>query len=70
MSSKSSKEPFSLNDLKDNRTYLNMIVSKLVTPFPNEHKIEFIYDGTEDIPFKKRDPFYQSILIEEFITMI
>ena len=29
--------------------------------------IDYTYDGTEQIPFKERDPVYQLILIEEFI---
>jgi hypothetical protein len=56
-----------IKNLNENRTYLNLIVSKLVTPFPSDHGIEFIYDGTEDIPFKERHPLYQKILVKEFV---
>lgn len=68
MSSGRLKKQIAIKNLNENRTYLNLIVSKLVTPFPNDHKVEFIYDGTETIPFKERDPLYQLILIEEFVN--
>jgi len=48
--------------------YFQVVISEITIPFSDKHKDEFIYDGTEDIPFKDRDPQYQSILVKEFIT--
>ena len=69
MSSGKPKKLTLLRDFKENGTYLNFIVSELITTFSNNHKIEYIYDGSENIPFKERHPLYQSILIEEFIKL-
>jgi hypothetical protein len=68
MSSGKLKDFALLKDLKENGPYLNFIVSELVTPFPNNHKSDYIYDGSENIPFKEREPLYQSILLEEFVS--
>ena len=31
---------------------------------------QFIYNGTEKIPFSKRDPLYKTILLQEFSDVI
>lgn len=46
-------------------------VSRLLTPFTSIGDIEkprFLYDGTEEIPFKERHPEYQEIFINEFLS--
>jgi hypothetical protein len=45
-------------------------ISRLLTPFGNvgdNEKPRFIYDGTEQIPFKERLTAYQEIFIHEFL---
>jgi len=45
-------------------------VSKVVIPFTKSDNTDYIYDGSEQIPFKERDPIYRLILIEEFVNVI
>jgi hypothetical protein len=58
-----------MEHLTKNGPYFQSLISEIVKPFNSDPKVEYIYDGTEDIPFKERDPIYQSILLEEFITL-
>jgi hypothetical protein len=60
---------YRLDHLTENGPYFHSLLSEIVKPFHPDHEVDYIYDGTEDIPFKERDPLYQSILIEEFITL-
>ena len=57
-----------LEHLTENGPYFHSLVAEIVKPFHADHEVEYIYDGTEDIPFKERDPLYQSILLEEFVS--
>jgi hypothetical protein len=46
-------------------------LSTLLTPFKNLNengKPQFLYGGTEVIPFKERLPEFQEIFIHEFLT--
>ena len=65
MSSRSTKERISEVNY-DNEERLN--IRRIITPFSvlSPLREEFIYDGTEKIPFHKRDPLYQAILLGEF----
>jgi hypothetical protein len=67
MSSGNSKLSKNVNILFENNPEINMKLFKAFSPFPKESSIKYIYDGTEQIPFKERDPLYQHILMEEFI---
>ena len=69
MSSGNSKTSTSFNSFFENNPEINIKVSKAFSPFPKESSINFIYDGSEQIPFKERDPLYQLILIEEFVKI-
>lgn len=67
MSSGNSKFSKNVNILFENNPEINMKLSKAFSPFSKDSNINYIYDGTEQIPFNERDPLYQHILIEEFI---
>ena len=46
-------------------------VSKLLTHFRNlseNERPQFLYDGSEEIPFNERLPEFQEIFIHEFLT--
>jgi hypothetical protein len=67
MSSGNSKMTKNISLMFENSPEINLKLSKAFLPFPKGSSIEYIYNGTEKIPFKERDPLYQHILIEEFI---
>ena len=67
MSSGNSKMRKSVSLIFENNPEINLKLSKAFLPFPKGSSIEYIYDGTEQIPFRERDPVYQLILIEEFV---
>ena len=48
---------------------VELVISKIIVPFSEVLKtssIPDIYFGYEKIPFEKRDPFYKSIMRQEF----
>jgi len=67
MSSGNSKISKVFNKYYENNPEINIKLSKAFLPFSKGSTINYIYDGSEQIPFKERDPLYQLILIEEFI---
>jgi len=67
MSSGNSKMLKNVNIIYENNPEINLKLSKAFLPFSKGSTNDYIYDGTEQIPFKERYPLYQSILIEEFI---
>jgi hypothetical protein len=67
MSSGNSKLSKNVNILFENNPEINMKLSKAFSPFPKDATIDYIYDGSEQIPFKDRHPLYQFIFIQEFV---
>ena len=69
MSSKSTeKKPqiISVSSVEEPLKLKNAIV-----PFSKfGHSIQYIYNGNEKIPFRERDPLYQTILKREFAEAI
>ena len=70
MSSESTNKKSALNTpekLKNTPSFVDF--SDAVIPFSILIKIpeEYIYLGTESIPFRERDEEYKSILIQEFL---
>lgn len=65
MSSKSiDKKGYKFNyDIRDTLQIKNIIIP-FTSIFINQER--YIYSGEEKIPFKKRDPFYITILLNEF----
>ena len=48
---------------------LDLVLSKIVIPFSEvlgTSNVPDVYMGYEKIPFKKRDPLYQTIMRQEF----
>ena len=48
---------------------LDVILSKIVVPFSKvlgTSAVPDVYEGYEKIPFEKRDPLYQTIMRQEF----
>ena len=67
MSSKSIDKKFvKIDEFKDEEYFdLKCVIIPLSLVFLKTE--QFIYDGTEKIPFSKRDPLYKKILNNEFI---
>ncbi|MHA2280732.1 MAG: hypothetical protein ACXAC5_07760 [Promethearchaeota archaeon] len=65
MSSKSTEKKFvKIEEIEEDIINIKLIVIPFSLVFPK--KEHFIYDGSEKIPFQKRDSLYQSILLREF----
>jgi len=67
MSSKSLDKKFvEIDEFKDEEYFdLKRVIVPFSLVFLKDE--QFIYDGTEKIPFSKRDPLYKKILNNEFI---
>lgn len=67
MSSKSiDKKIVEIDEFKDEEYFdLKRVMVPFSLVFLKDE--QFIYDGTEKIPFSKRDPLYKKILNNEFI---
>ena len=67
MSSKSIDKKFvEIGEFKDEEHFdLKRVIVPFSLVFLKDE--QFIYDGTEKIPFSKRDPLYKKILNNEFI---
>jgi hypothetical protein len=65
MSSKAINKKFVKIEFEEEDGFdLNRIIIPFSLFFPkNEH---FIYDGSEKIPFSKRDPSFKTIFLQEF----
>ena len=66
MSSKSLEKKFITFEGLEKKEDLDL--KHFVIPFSYYFRKDerFIYDGSEKIPFSKRDPLYRSILLQEF----
>lgn len=65
MSSKSIKK-FVKIEYKEEKEFFDL--KRVVTPFSLFFLKDerYIYDGSEKIPFSRRDPLYKTILLQEF----
>jgi len=66
MSSKSLDKKFVKIEFKEED--LKRVVIPFSSVFLKNEK--FIYDGSEKVPFSKRDPLYKTILLQEFSGII
>ncbi len=64
MSSKSIKKRFVEIEYEEEVLNLKRIIIPFSLFFLKDER--FIYDGSEKIPFGKRDPLYKTILLQEF----
>jgi len=66
MSSKSEEKKFITIEYIEEEEGLDL--KRIVIPFSYYFRKDksFIYDGSEKIPFSKRDPLYKNILLREF----
>lgn len=64
MSSKSIKKRFVEIEYEEEYFNLKRIIIPFSLFFLKDER--FIYDGSEKIPFSKRDPLYKTILLHEF----
>ncbi|MFW9822595.1 MAG: hypothetical protein ACFFE4_06655 [Candidatus Thorarchaeota archaeon] len=65
MSSETKENKFVMVENKEDEFLdLNPFVIPFSLFFPKKHND--IYDGSENIPFNKRDPLYQIIFLQEF----
>lgn len=68
MSSKSIEKKFVEIEQKEEEYFdLKRVIIPFSLVFQGE---QFIYNGTEKIPFSKRDPLYKTILLQEFSDVI
>lgn len=68
MSSKSIKEGFVEIEYEEEDFNLKRVVIPFSLFFLKDEK--YIYNGSEEIPFKERDPLYKTILLHEFTDSI
>jgi len=64
MSSKGIKKEFIEIEYEEEDLTLRRIIVPFSLFFLKDER--FIYDGSEKIPFRKRDPLYKNILLHEF----
>ncbi|MHA2181915.1 MAG: hypothetical protein ACXAAH_10865 [Promethearchaeota archaeon] len=65
MSSKSPEKKFVKIEVAEEDNFdIRLIVIPFSRFFPKEEHL--IYDGSEKIPFSKRDPLFKTILLQEF----
>ena len=70
-SKKEKQEPILIEII--NYENLDVVLSEIVVPFSDvmgTSNIPDVYVGYERIPFEKRDPFYQSIMKQEFASAL
>jgi len=69
MSSKSIDKKFVLTEYKEEEIFnLKRVIIPFSLFFLKDERL--VYDGSEKIPFSKRDPLYKTILLHEFSDSI